>query len=291
MLRESGVIFDDGTVVMLAPDRWVVTTTSGNARRVAAWFEEWHQCEWPDLRVAIVPVTESWACFSLAGPRTREILASLDSNMDLSTARHPHLGMCEGRLLDHPVRLYRVSFTGELAYEINVRAGAAPELWNALLDAGKPHGIQPFGLDALLLMRLEKGFLHVGTDTDGTTVPDDVGWGRVAANKRGDYIGKRSLWLPEHRRTGRLQLVGLKSETDIVIGGHLRLAGSTAATDGWVTSAGRSVMTDEPIALAMLRGGRERIGAQVLVHDGSTITQATIVAPPFYDATGERMNA
>lgn len=291
MLRESGVLFDDGTVVMLAPDRFLVTTTSGNAGRVAAWFEEWHQCEWPHLRVAIVPVTESWACFSLAGPKSRDILESLGSNIDLSTAGLPHLGMRECRLFGHNVRLYRVSFTGELAYEINVRAGAALELWNALMEAGKPHGIQPFGLDSLLLMRLEKGFLHVGTDTDGTTVPDDVGWGKVAANKRIDYVGKRSLWLPENRRADRLQLVGLKSETDIVIGSHLRIENSGEVTDGWVTSAGRSVMTGEPIALAMLRGGRECIGTRIRVHDQGTITQATVVNPPFYDPTGERMNA
>lgn len=290
MLRESGVIFDDGTVVMLAPDRFVVTTTSGNVRRVAAWLEEWHQCEWPHLRVAIVPVTENWACFSLAGPQSRDVLASLESNLDLSTAQQPHLGMCEGKMLGHEVRLYRVSFTGELAYEINVRASAAQAFWNALMDAGKPHGIQPFGLDALLLMRLEKGFLHVGTDTDGTTVPGDVGWGKVAANKRSDYVGKRSLWLPENQRTDRLQLVGLKSDTDMVIGSHLRLVDSSEVTDGWVTSAGRSVMTDESIALAMLRGGRERIGAQVDLHDSGTVTRATVVAPPFYDPTGERMS-
>lgn len=291
MLRESGVLFDDGTVVMLAPDRFLLTTTSANVRRVAAWFEEWHQCEWPHLRVAIVPVTETWACFSLAGPKSREILESLGSDIDLSTASHPHLAMRDGRLFNHEVRLYRVSFTGELAYEINVRAGAAQDLWNALMEAGKPHGIQPFGLDALLLMRLEKGFLHVGTDTDGTTVPDDVGWGKVAANKRTDYVGKRSLFLPENRRTDRLQLVGLKSETDMVIGSHLRIEDSKEVTDGWVTSAGRSVMTGEPIALAVLRGGRERIGARVRVHDQGMITHATVVATPFYDPTGERMNA
>ncbi|HEY0938891.1 MAG TPA: FAD-dependent oxidoreductase [Steroidobacter sp.] len=291
MLRESGVIFDDGTVVMLAPDRFLVTTTSGNAQRVAAWFEEWLQCEWPHLRVSIVPVTDTWACFSLAGPKSRDVLQSLEPSMDLANASLPHLGMVEGRLCGHDVRLYRVSFTGELAYEINVRANAAPALWSALMERGQAHGIQPFGLDALLLMRLEKGFLHVGTDTDGTTVPDDVGWGKVAANNHSDYIGKRSLWLPEHRRPDRLQLVGLKGTTDIVIGSHLRFTDSTEASDGWVTSAGRTVLGDEPIALAMLRGGRGRIGAMLNVYDNGKITQATVVAPSFYDAAGERMNA
>jgi sarcosine oxidase subunit alpha len=291
MLRESGVIFDDGTVVMLSPNRFLLTTTSGNAQRVAAWLEEWQQCEWPQLRVSIVPVTESWACFSLAGPNCRDVLASLEPTMDLATASFPHLGMREGRLLGRNVRLYRVSFTGELAYEINVRANVASELWHALMERGQAHGLQPFGLDALLSMRLEKGFLHVGTDTDGTTVPEDVGWGKVAADKRCDYVGKRSLWLPEHRRADRLQLVGLKSTEDFVIGSHLRLGNSSEVTDGWVTSAGRTVIGGEPIALAMLRAGRRHIGASVDVYDNGAVTHATVVTPAFYDPSGVRMNA
>lgn len=291
MLRESGVIFDDGTVVMLAADHFIVTTTSGNAQRVAAWFEEWHQCEWPHLKVTIVPVTEAWACLSLSGPRAREVLTQLSPSIDLATARLPHLGMQEGRLLDFAVRLYRVSFTGELTYEINVEASGAQVVWDALLEAGAPYGLAPFGLDALQRLRLEKGFLHVGTDTDGTTVPDDVGWGRVAANKGCDYIGKRSLTLSAHRRDDRLQLVGLTSKRPIIVGSHLRLAGSRDATDGWVTSAGVAALTGEPIALAMLRGGRACKGASVSVHGHGRVTQASVVTTPFYDPSGVQMNA
>lgn len=293
MLRESGVIFDDGTVVMLAPDRFVVTTTSGNAARVAAWLEEWHQCEWSQLRVAIMPVTDQWATVSLAGPRARDILSKLDTDIDLSPTAFPHLDMREGRLLGSPARIYRVSFTGELTYEINVPSGAGSMLWEALMDAGRPLGLQPLGIEALLLMRLEKGFLHVGTDTDGTTVPDDVGWGKVAANKNQDFIGKRSLHLPEHRRPDRLQLVGLVGEGDtgITIGSHMRLPDSKNATDGWVTSAGRAVLTGEPIALALLRGGRQQVGTQVTVHDAGRVTRARVVNTPFFDPSGERMNA
>jgi sarcosine oxidase subunit alpha len=290
MLRESGVVFDDGTVVMLAPDRLMITTTSGNAGRVAAWLEEWHQCEWPQLRVAIMPVTEQWAVVSLAGPRARGILSTLDTDIDLSNAAFPHLTMREGRLLGHPSRIYRVSFTGELTYEINVPASAGQSVWDAIVEAGKPHGLQPLGLDALLLLRLEKGFLHVGTDTDGTTVPDDVGWGKVAAGKSADFIGKRSLRLPENVRPDRLQLVGLIGETDIVVGSHLRKADSNEVTDGWVTSAGRAVLTGEPIALAVLRGGRQHVGAHVSVHDMGKVTRAKVVSPPFYDPSGDRIN-
>jgi sarcosine oxidase, subunit alpha len=293
MLRESGVLFDDGTVVMLAPDRFVITTTSGNAGRVAQWLEEWHQCEWPHLRVAIVPVTDQWATISLAGPSSRAILSTLQTDIDLSTAAFPHLSMREGRLLGAPARVYRVSFTGELTYEINVPASKAQALWEALLA----NGVQPFGMDALMLMRLEKGFLHLGADTDGTTVPDDVGWGKVAASKKRDYIGKRSLSLPEHVKPDRLQLVGLiavdrPARTSFVVGSHLRTRASTERTDGWITSAGTGVLTHEPIALAMLRGGRACIGAEVDVYDQGVLqTRARVVAPPFVDPAGDRMNA
>lgn len=291
MLRESGVIFDDGTIAMIAPDRFVVTTTSGNAARVASWFEEWHQCECPQLRVAIIPVTDQWATLSLAGSRARDILSKLDTDIDLSSAVFPHLGMREGRLLGQPARIYRVSFTGELTFEINVPAGTGQGVWDALLEAGTPFGLQSFGIEALLLMRLEKGFLHVGTDTDGTTVPDDVGWGNVAVSKTADFIGKRLLVLPENRRPDRLQLVGLVSNVDIIVGSHVRLTGPEEATDGWVTSAGRTVLTGEPIGLAMVRGGRQHIGTQVTVHDAGKVTGAKVVSPLFFDPPGDRMNA
>lgn len=294
MLRESGIIFDDGTVVMLAPDHLLITTTSGNASRVAQWLEEWHQCEWPHLRVAIMPVTDCWATLALCGPRARDILSMLATNIDLSPAAFPHLAMREATLLDMPARVYRVSFTGELTYEINVPATHAPRLWEALMKAGAEHELQPLGLDALLLLRLEKGFIHIGSDTDGTTVPADIGWGKIAAKNQSDYIGKRSLTLPEHQRPDRLQLVGLQGThgAEFVIGSHLRLPGSTEPTDGWITSAGTTVAADQPIALALLRAGRSQVGRDVDVYDlGKLKGRVRVVEPVFYDAAGERMNA
>ena len=293
MLRESGVIFDDGTVTSLAPEHLLVTTTSAGARSVFQWLEEWRQCEWPQLRVAIVPVTEQWATISLTGPKARAILARLDSDIDLSAESFPHLGFKEGRLLGLRARIARVSFTGELTYEINVPARAGRTLWEALLGVGAGEGLQPMGLDALLSLRLEKGFLHIGTDTDGTTIPDDVGWGRVAANKRRDFIGKRSLGLPDNRRTDRHQLVGLASVDGaaFVIGSHLRIAGSAHASDGWITSAGMTALARQPMGLAMLREGRARVGEEVDVYDlGARVGRARIVTTPFFDPAGERMN-
>jgi sarcosine oxidase subunit alpha len=209
MLRETGTIFDDGTVVALARDHLLITTTSGNAGRVYQWLEEWHQCEWPHLRVAMTPVTEEWATLSLAGPEARAILTRVPGDVDLSPTAFPHLTVRQGRLLNSPARIYRVSFTGELSYEINVPADVGTALWQRLLSEGADAGLQPVGLDAIMQLRLEKGFLHVGGDTDGTTVPDDVGWGKVASGKTADFIGRRSLTLSENRRSDRLQLVGL----------------------------------------------------------------------------------
>jgi sarcosine oxidase, subunit alpha len=306
MLRETGTLLDDGTVAALAPDHLLLTTTSGNAGRVYQWLEEWHQCEWPELKVALTSVTEQWATLSLAGPEARTILAQLETDIDLSNAAFPHLAMRAGNLAGFPVRICRVSFTGERTYEINVAADSAPALWEALIAAGAPHGLQPLGLDALMLLRLEKGFLHLGADTDGTTVPDDVGWGKVASGKTRDYVGKRSLALPEHLRPDRLQLVGVVPASPapersaarrtaaggaLIVGSHLRLPDSRHATDGWITSAGIATLTGEPIALAMLRAGRQRIGAEVSVYDGGApVARGRIVNPPFYDPSGERMN-
>ena len=293
MLRESGVIFDDGTVTLLAPDHVLITTTSGNSARVGAWLEEWRQCEWPALRVAITAVTEQWATVSVTGPKARLIVSKLESDIDISAEAFPHLSMREGRVLGATARLYRVSFTGELTFEINVPAASGPRLWEALMELGASEGVQAMGLDAMLQLRLEKGFLHVGTDTDGTTVPDDVGWGKPAAAKAVDYIGKRSLSLAEHMRTDRLQLVGLagRDARALVVGSHLRMSGSERATDGWVTSAGTLLSSGRPIALALLSGGRQQLGKQVSVHDGSDVTHAEVVATPFYDTAAERMNA
>jgi sarcosine oxidase, subunit alpha len=293
MLRETGTIFDDGTVAMLAPDHLVITTTSGNASRVGIWLEEWRQCEWPAMRVAITVVTEQWAVISVAGPQARVILSRLDTDLDLSPAAFPHLCARQGMIEGLAARIWRVSFTGELTYEINAPANGAPRLWQALLEAGAPEGLQPFGLDALLQLRLEKGYMHIGTDTDGTTVPGDVGWGGAARNKVSDFVGKRSLSLPDHVREDRLQLVGLVGELDrsFVVGSHLRLGDSRHPTDGWITSAGRAVLTGEPIALALLRGGRGALGASVTVYDsGKPVTKAKVANPAFFDPQGERMH-
>ena len=293
MLRETGVMFDDGTVVVLDDDRVLLTTTSSGAGRVATWLEEWRQCEWPSLRVVVAPVTDQWATVSISGQKARAVLERLGPGCDLSNESFPHLGVRETQLLGSEARIYRVSFSGELTYEINVPSSKGGQLWSALLEEGRSFGIAPYGVDALLHLRMEKGFIHIGADTDGTTVPDDVGWGKPAASKTRHYVGKRSLTLPEHIRPDRLQLIGLAGEETIAlpVGSHLRAAASQEVTDGWITSAGLLSTNGQPVAMAMLRAGRAQMGKTVTVHnDGRIVSTARVVSTAFYDPAGGRMN-
>ena len=294
MLRETGVIFDDGTISVLDDNRVLLTTTSGGAGRVAQWLEEWLQCEWVGARVVVSPVTEQWATVALTGQHARQVLERLQLDCDLANDKFPHMSFREARVLGSEARIYRVSFSGEVTYEISVPADKGPLLWSALLEEGREAGIQPYGLEALLHLRMEKGFLHVGGDTDGTTVPDDVGFGKPAAAKLRHYVGKRSLSLPENLRADRLQLVGLSGEgaQALPVGSHLRLPASQEVTDGWVTSAGLSSGDGKPVAMALLRAGRSQMGKVVAVHDdGRVVTSARVVSSCFYDPTGARMNA
>jgi sarcosine oxidase subunit alpha len=203
------------------------------------------------------------------------------------------MSLAEGRFAGVPARIYRVSFSGELGFEINVPASCGAALWRELLRAGEDLGVTPYGIETVLLLRLEKGYLHVGVDTDGTTTPADVGWGEVAARKKSDFIGKRSLARKDNQRPDRLQLVGLTADdaTVLVAGAHLRLAGTQQGSDGWITSAGLSPALDKPIALAMLRGGRARIGEKITVHDLGNTGAAHVVEPDFFDPEGKRLRA
>ncbi len=292
MLNESGVIIDDGTIARLAAERYLITTTSGGAGRIARWLEEWRQCEWPDYKVFVTPVTTQWATIALAGPRARDVLARFATDIALDNEAFPHMSVREGRLAGVATRLYRVSFSGELGYEINVPACYGPALWHELLSAGAELGVTPYGVETLLLLRLEKGFLDVGVDTDGTTAPADVGFGAIAARKKAAFAGKRSLGRSDNRRADRMQLVGLSADdaTVLVSGAHLRLPGTSEGSDGWVTSAGVSPTLGRPIALALLRGGRARLGESVVVHDLGRQCTATVVKPAFYDPEGTRLH-
>jgi sarcosine oxidase subunit alpha len=295
MLNENGVIIDDGVFVKLANDHFLVNTTSGGVARIADMMEEWLQCEWRDLEVVIDDVTSQWANFTIAGPHSASVIESLGTDIDLSGPALPHMSAATGHVAGLEARIVRVSFSGERSYEINVPAAYAPSFFEAVMDAGQPHGIEPYGVEALMMLRLEKGYLHVGSDTDGSSTPDDVGWGHVARAQSGDYIGKRSLYREGNQDNTRKQLVGLEpldSQQAMRPGGHLLIGADRqppAETDGWITSACFSPTLDRYIALGVLRSGRDREGEILTVCDEDQRFNVKVVAPVFYDPDNEKL--
>jgi len=297
MLNEGGVLIDDGIIIRIAEDHFLINTTSGGASRILGWLEEWSQTEWPQLQVLIDDVSPQWANFTLAGPRSRELLQRLDSNIDFSASTLPHMYAAEGEFAGLRARVNRISFSGELSYELNIPSSCANEFLQMLLQQGQSLDITPYGIEALMTLRLEKGYMHVGSDTDGETIPDDVGWGRAARQKSGDYIGRRSLFRAASLETNRRQLVGLlamEPERVMRAGGHFlpdSSRGVPAATQGWITSAAYSPHLQRHIALGMLRGGREKLGQTVEVYDAGQTYTVKIVPPCFVDPDNQRLRS
>ncbi|NOZ66640.1 MAG: sarcosine oxidase subunit alpha, partial [Alphaproteobacteria bacterium] len=295
MLNEHGTVMDDGIFARLADDHFWVTTTSGGAGPRTQWFEEWRQCEWPDLDVVITPLTTGWGTISLQGPKARDLLLRLETDIGLSKDSFPHMAVRTGLLEGVPTRILRTSFTGELGFEVNIPLSYTAALWKKLMKVGADLGITPFGLEALMVMRTEKGFIHVGVDTDSSTLPSDVGFGAVARKKADDYVGKRSLFRPDALRPDRETLVGLKAvgHKPLPMGGIIMAPGyqsAPASIDGRVTSSYESPTMGWPVALGLIRGGTDRLGERVNIYDADGIHEAEIVAPCFYDPKGERLH-
>ena len=295
MLNENGVIIDDGVFVRLAPDHFLVHTTSGGVARIGAMMEEWLQCEWTNLQVLVDDLTTQWANFTLAGPKARDVLTALGTDIDVSASALPHMAAATGTVAGLNARVVRVSFSGELSFEINVPARQGPAFFEAILDAGKPFVITPYGIEALMVLRTEKGYLHIGSDTDGASTPDDIGWGHVARNKATDYIGKRSLYREGNMEQGRKQFVGLEPldpNQQIQPGGHLLIGKDRqppAETDGWITSACFSPNLERYIALGVLRAGRDRDGEILTVCDEDRRFNVKVISPAFYDPENKRL--
>ena len=192
MLRESGFVMDDGVVARLGADRFHVTTTTGGVSRVLHMMEDYLQTEWPDLEVWLTSTTEQWAVIAVQGPNARKVIEPLVSGIDLSPAAMPHMSVRDGLICGVPTRLFRVSFTGELGYEINVPADYGRAVWEAVFAAGSSYGIVPYGTEAMHVLRAEKGYIIVGQETDGTATPDDVGLG-WAIGKAKDRFRRQAL--------------------------------------------------------------------------------------------------
>ncbi len=297
MLNEKGIVLDDGIFARLGEAHFLVHTTSANAARILAWMEEWRQCEWFDMDVLIRSVTPAWANVTISGPNAREVLQAIGTDIDLSNDAFPHMSIREGTIGgEHvPVRIMRASFTGELGYEVNVPARFGAALWRNLMVSGRTYEITPYGLETLMTLRSEKGYLHIGADTDGATVPDDIGWGGPASKKKGDFIGKRSLLLPENTRQDRRQFVGiepLEGQRRFMAGAHIINADKTQGpSEGYVTSAFYSPHLSRWLGLALVTGGRNRVGETINLYDRGSLQAARLVEPTAqFDADGERLH-
>ncbi|MBB4633715.1 2Fe-2S iron-sulfur cluster-binding protein [Sphingosinicella soli] len=285
---ELGTLIDDGVVARLAEDHFLMTASSGHAERVFRWMEQWHQCEWP-LDVVMQDVTGKWAVLTLAGPRARTVLDR--AQCDIDTSAFPHNAMRQGHLAGAPVRIQRVSFTGEPSYEIAVAADRAEALAEWLMQCGAAEGLIPFGLEALDLLRLEKGYIHVGGDTDSRTQPADIGWGKGIARKQSDFVGKRSLLHAASSAPGREQLVGLQpvDARDVLpVGAHI-IGGKTHPSQGIVTSSGFSPALRRGLSLALLEAGQSRMGEVLTVWSQGRKWQARVSPVCPFDPQGERL--
>ena len=296
LLTEHGKLYDDGVVARLAEDRFLLSPSSSHAAGVHAMVEEWRQTGWPELDVVASNVTTAWATFAVTGPKARLVVEKLPLSVDLSARALPHMAFTQSSLDGVPLRIARVSFTGELSFELSVPAAYGPSLFQFLLQLGEPAGIVPLGSEALLILRAEKGYVLIGRDTDGNSEPQDLGVTSPLQRKQHDFVGRRSLSRPASRERGRLELVGLQNcapDEPIPTGAHMfeRNDDGTRRSRGYVTSAYHSPTLGLPIALALLADGFElqAKAAEIdLFHLGRTY-RARVVSPVFYDPAGDRL--
>ena len=296
LLGEDGFIRDDGVSARMAPDRFHLTTTTGGAARVLNMMEDYLQTEWPDLDVWLTSTTEQWAVIALQGPKARDVIAPLVQGIDLSPEAFPHMAVREGTICGVPTRLFRVSFTGELGFEINVPAGFGRHVWEQIWAAGQPHGITPYGTETMHVLRAEKGFIIVGQDTDGTVTPNDAGLDWAVGKKKPDFVGKRSLARPDIVAEGRKQLVGLLTEdpAEVLEEGAQIVDDPNQSVPmtmiGHVTSSYHSAALGRSIALALVAGGRARMGETLFIPMPGRTIKATVSGMVFYDPEGSRLN-
>jgi sarcosine oxidase subunit alpha len=297
MLREDGIMMDDGTAARFAEDRYFVTTTTVNAIKVVQHMELCKQWHWPELDVQIIPSTDQWAQYAVAGPRARELISRIvDKPFDVSNEAFPYMGVAELTALGGiKARLYRLSFSGELAYEIGVPARHGELLMRTLMEKGKDLGVIPYGTEALGVMRIEKG--HVGgPELNGTTTAADVGLGKMASKKK-DYIGRVLAGRPGLTDPSRPRLAGFRPVDKAAIlrsGAHFlsRNAEPTAANDhGHMTSVAYSPSLGHWVGLGFLSNAESRMGEIVRAYDPvrGEDTLVEVVSPVFYDSEGARL--
>ena len=296
MCKADGMVFDDGVVMHLDTDRWLATTTSGGAAAVLDWMEEWLQNEWPSLRVRLTSVTDQWSAIAVVGPRSRNVIHSLFPHLASGPDSFPFMAIRGAETGAIPVRLHRITFSGELAYELWTPSWYGLALWEAVMAAGEPVGITPYGTEAMHVLRAEKGYIICGQETDGTVTPQDLGMSWVVSKKK-SFIGQRSHSRSDTARPDRRHLVGLLPvDRDELLpeGAQLVLDSNVtmpANMVGHVTSSYRSATLGRTFALALLQSGRERIGGTVYAPLNGHAIAATVTEPIFYDKENVRRDS
>lgn len=297
MCNENGFLSDDGVVARIDAETFLCHTTTGGAERIHGHMEEWLQTEWWDWQVYVANVTEQFAQVAVVGPNSRKLLEKLGCDADLSKQAFPFMGWLDATIGGFDARVYRISFSGELSYEVAVPASQGGAFWAALLDAGAEWDITPYGTEALHIMRAEKGFIMIGDETDGTVIPQDLGLNWAISKKKTDYLGKRAQARSHMSDPNRWQLVGLQTLDGSVLpdGAYAVAHGVNASgqknTQGRVTSTYHSPTLNKGIALGLVHHGPDRFGEVIDFPklDGS-IVQAKIVDPVFFDRDGEKAN-
>jgi sarcosine oxidase subunit alpha len=296
MTREDGFIYDDGVVGRLAEDRFHVTTTTGGAPRVLQHMEDYLQTEFPHLNVWLTSTTEQWAVIAVQGPKAREIIAPFIEGLDISNEAFPHMSVAECTIMGVPGRLFRMSFTGELGFEVNVPADFGAAVWKAVWERAQTMGACLYGTETMHVLRAEKGYIIVGQDTDGTVTPDDSGYGWAVSKKKTDFVGIRGLKRPDLVREGRKQLVGLftKDPKDVLEEGAQIVADPNQAKPmtmlGHVTSSYWSETLGRSIAIALVAGGRAKMGSTLYVPMADRTISVEVTDMVFFDKEGGRIN-
>ncbi|MGY8871467.1 MAG: sarcosine oxidase subunit alpha [Pseudomonadales bacterium] len=297
MCGEDGMVFDDGVSACLGDNHFLMTTTTGGAARVLEWLELYHQTEWPELEVYFNTVTDHWSTLTISGPNSRKLLAEL-TDYDLSNDNFSFMDWKQIKVAGVPARVFRISFTGELTFEINVQANYGTHVWEKLFEAGAKYNLTPYGTETMHILRAEKGFIIAGQDTDGSVHPFDLGMGWCVSNKKPfSYVGKRGMNRQDCVRDNRKQMVGLKTKDPKMVIPE----GAQAVLDpnepipmkmvGHVTSSYWSANLGHSIAMGFIKGGLDKMGETVYypLVDG-TVIEAEICSPIFLDPKGERQN-
>ncbi|PWJ81024.1 heterotetrameric sarcosine oxidase alpha subunit [Pseudaminobacter salicylatoxidans] len=296
MLREDGFIYDDGVVGRLAEDRFHVTTTTGGAARVMNHMEDYLQTEFPHLNVWLTSISEQWAVIAVQGPNSRKIIEPLVEGIDLSDAAMPHMSVREGKICGVPTRLFRMSFTGERGFEVNVPADYGQAVWEALWAEGQKHDACAYGTETMHVLRAEKGYIIVGQDTDGTVTCNDAGLDWAVGKKKTDFVGIRGMTRPDLVAKGRKQLVGLKTrDPNVVLEEGAQIVADPKQPIpmkmiGHVTSSYWSDNCGRSIALALVAGGRDLMGQTLYVPMPDRVIEVEVSGTVFFDEKGERLN-